>query len=53
MAKEKYQFEDFLAEVVQEQKAAVASIHNSMTGSLIKNVVTLVFILRRTQRTFR
>ena len=39
MAKEKYQFEDFLAEVIQEQKAAVTGIHNSMTGSGYKNKV--------------
>jgi len=33
MEKEKYQFEDFLAEVDQEQKAAVTKIHKSMTES--------------------
>jgi hypothetical protein len=39
MAKEKYQFEDFLAEINQEQKAGVTNIHNSMTGSGYKNKV--------------
>jgi hypothetical protein len=39
MAKEKYQFEDFLAEVGQEQKAAVIKIHESMTESGYKSKV--------------
>ena len=39
MTKEKYQFEDFLAEVDKEQKAAVANIHETMTGSGYKNKV--------------
>jgi hypothetical protein len=39
MIKEKYQFEDFFAEVNQEQKAAVTNIHESMTGSGCKNKV--------------
>jgi hypothetical protein len=32
-------FEDFLAEVSQEQKVAITSIHESMTGSGYKNKV--------------
>ena len=39
MAKEKYQFEDFLAEVAQEQKTAVTNIHEIMTGSGYTNKV--------------
>jgi len=39
MTKEKYQFEDFLAEVNQEQKAAVTNIHETMTESGYKNKV--------------
>jgi len=39
MASEKYQFEDFLAEVNQEQKAAVTSIHKMMAESGYKNKV--------------
>jgi hypothetical protein len=39
MAKEKFQFEDFLAEVSQEEKAAVTNIHETMTGSGYKNKV--------------
>jgi hypothetical protein len=39
MAKEKHQFEDFLAEVNAEQKAAVTNIHESLTGSGYKNKV--------------
>ena len=39
MEKEKYQFEDFLAEVNQEQKEAVTKIHESLTGSGYKNKV--------------
>ena len=38
MAKEKYEFEDFLAEVT-EQKAEVTNIHESMTESGYKNKV--------------
>jgi len=37
--KEKYQFEDFFAEVTQEQRAAVTNIHETMTGSGYKNKV--------------
>jgi hypothetical protein len=33
MIKEKFQFEDFLAAVNQEQKAEVTKIHESITGS--------------------
>ena len=39
MAKAKYQFEDFLAEVEQEQRAAVINIHETMTESGYKNKV--------------
>ena len=39
MAKEKYQIEDFLAEVNEEQKVSVTNIHESMTGSGYKNKV--------------
>jgi len=31
--KKKFQFEDFLAEVIPEQLAAVRKIHETMTGS--------------------
>ena len=39
MAKEKYQFEDFLAEVDREHRAAATSIHECMTESGYKNKV--------------
>jgi hypothetical protein len=39
MTKEKNQFEDFLSEVNQDQKAAVTNIHESMAGSGYKNKV--------------
>ena len=39
MAKEIYQFEDFLAVVNQEQKAAVTNIHEIMTASGYKHKV--------------
>jgi hypothetical protein len=39
MAKEKHKFENFLAEVSEEQKETITNIHEAMTGSGYKNKV--------------
>ena len=39
LVKEKYNFEDFLAEVSQEQKAEITNIHENMSESGYKNKI--------------